>query len=63
MSDNRKPQSHSQCNKNHYIGQPQVISLTVNKNIHLYKNVYPFIFLQRETLKNVTVKKGKGRDS
>lgn len=49
-----------ECNKSHYIDQPQVISLTVNKNTYLYKNVYPFIFLQRETLKNVSVKKGKG---
>ncbi|KOB76583.1 putative T-box protein H15 [Operophtera brumata] len=50
------------CNGSYYVDQPQAISLTKQKHTPL-QNVYPFIFLEWETLKNVSVKQGKGDDS
>lgn len=60
MNNNRKPQWNSVIRPITSTNHKQFHS--VNKNIHLYKNDYPFIFLERETLKNVSVKEGKGSE-
>lgn len=60
MSNNRKPQWNSVIRPITSTNHKQFHS--VNKNIHLDKNVYPFIFLEQETLKNVFVKEGKGSE-
>lgn len=60
MGNNRKPQWNSVIRPITSTNHRQFHS--VNKNIYLDKNVYPFIFLERETLKNVSVKEGKGSE-